>query len=91
MQFQQALRSLDIGPAVGALKDRLRRIAEDEYRRQRPRLGDLTPEQERAVQSLLLSAVNKIAHPVIHRMRRSYDTGEEEDLRAWRDIFKLEE
>ena len=91
MQFQQALRSLDIGPAVGALKDKLRRIAEEEYRRQRPRLGELTPEQERAVQSLLLSAVNKIAHPVIHRMRRSYDAGEDEDVQAWRDIFKLEE
>jgi glutamyl-tRNA reductase len=91
MQFQQALRNLDIGPAVGALKDKLRRIAEDEFRRQRPRLGDLTPEQERAVQALLLSAVNKIAHPVIHRMRRSYDTGEDDDLQAWRDIFGLED
>jgi glutamyl-tRNA reductase len=91
MQFQQALRNLDIGPAVGALRDKLRRIAEEEYRRQRPRLGELTPEQERAVHALLLSAVNKIAHPVIHRMRRSYDTGHDEDLQAWRDIFKLEE
>ncbi len=91
MQFQQALRNLDIGPAVGALRDKLRRIAEDEFRRHRPRLGDLTPEQERAVGALLLSAVNKIAHPVIHRMRRSYDTGEDDDLQAWRDIFKLEE
>ncbi|MCA1636473.1 MAG: glutamyl-tRNA reductase [Acidobacteria bacterium] len=91
MQFQQALRNLDIGPAVGALKDKLRGIAEDEFRRHRPRLGELTPEQERAIEALLLSAVNKISHPVIHRMRRSYDTGEDDEVKAWRDIFGLEE
>jgi glutamyl-tRNA reductase len=91
MQFQQALRDLDLGPTVGALKDRLRQIAREELERQRPRLGDLTPEQERAIEQLLMSAVNKISHPVIHRLRRSYDTGEDDHMQAWRDIFKLEE
>lgn len=91
MQFQQALRNLDIGPAVGALKDKLRRIALEEFGRQRARLGTLTPEQERAIEEMLMSAVNKISHPVIHRMRRSYDTGEDDNVQAWRDIFGLEE
>ena len=50
-----------------------------------------TPEQERAVEQLLMSAVNKISHPVIHRMRRSYDAGEEREVQAWRDVFGLEE
>ncbi|HYN86660.1 MAG TPA: glutamyl-tRNA reductase [Pyrinomonadaceae bacterium] len=91
MQFQQSLRILDIGPTVGALREKMRRTALEELRRQRPRLGDLTPEQERAVEQLLLSTVNKISHPVIHRLRRSYSTGEDDDLRAWRESFKLEE
>jgi glutamyl-tRNA reductase len=91
MQFQQTLRNLDIGPAVGALKDKLRRIAHDEFERQRARLGPLTPEQEKAIEEMLMSAVNKISHPVIHRMRRSYDTGEDDNVQAWRDIFGLEE
>ncbi|HEX3557856.1 MAG TPA: glutamyl-tRNA reductase [Pyrinomonadaceae bacterium] len=91
MQFQQALRNLDIGPAVGALRDRLRRIAHEEFERQRSRLGPLSPEQEQAIEAMLMSAVNKISHPVIHRMRRSYDTGEDGDMQAWRDIFGLEE
>jgi hypothetical protein len=38
-----------------------------------------------------MSAVNKISHPVIHRMRRSYDAGEENEVQAWRDIFGLED
>ncbi|HEX8119362.1 MAG TPA: glutamyl-tRNA reductase, partial [Pyrinomonadaceae bacterium] len=91
MQFQQALRALDIGPTVGALKEKLRRIAQEEFERQRNRLGPLTPEQEQAIEQMLMSAVNKISHPVIHRMRRSYDAGEETEVQAWRDIFGLEE
>jgi glutamyl-tRNA reductase len=90
-QFQQALRDLDIGPTVGALKDKLRRIAREEFERQRGRLGDLTPEQEQAIEAMLMSAVNKISHPVIHRMRRSYDTGEDDEVQAWREVFGLEE
>ncbi|HEX5706412.1 MAG TPA: glutamyl-tRNA reductase [Pyrinomonadaceae bacterium] len=91
MQFHQTLRNLDLGPTVGALREKLRQTALEEMRRQRARLGDLTPEQERAIEQLLLSTVNKISHPVIHRLRRSYSTGEDEDIRAWRESFKLEE
>lgn len=91
MQFQQALRNLDIGPTVGALKEKLRDIAREEFQRQRPRLGPLTPEQEQAIEAMLMSAVNKISHPVIQRMRRSYDAGEETEVQAWRDSFGLGE
>ncbi len=91
LQFDQALRNLDIGPTVGALRTRLQGIADEEYKRQRARLGALTPEQERAVEHLLKSTVNKISHPLIHRMRRSYDTGEADNIRAWRESFGIEE
>ncbi|MEJ7710604.1 MAG: glutamyl-tRNA reductase [Pyrinomonadaceae bacterium] len=91
MQFQQALRSLDFGPTVGALKQKLHEIAREEMKRQRQRLGILSPEQEKAVEALLLSTINKISHPLINRMRRSYETGREENLQAWRDTFGLDE
>ncbi|MDQ1522406.1 MAG: glutamyl-tRNA reductase [Pyrinomonadaceae bacterium] len=91
MQFQQALRSLDLGPTVAALRQKLEEIARSELKRHRTRLGELTPEQERAVEALLMSTVNKISHPIISRLRRSHDTGEEEDLKAWRNTFGLEE
>ncbi|HEV2915943.1 MAG TPA: glutamyl-tRNA reductase [Pyrinomonadaceae bacterium] len=90
MQFQQALRALDIGPTLGALRRKMQDIARDELKRQRHRLGPLSAEQESAIEALLLSTVNKISHPVIHRMRRSYDTGEDENVRAWRVAFGLE-
>jgi glutamyl-tRNA reductase len=91
MQFQQALRSLDLGPTVAALRQKLEEIARAELKRQRGRLGELTPEQERAVEALLLSTVNKISHPIINRLRRSHDTGEEENVKAWRNTFGIEE
>ena len=80
---------LDIGPTVGALKEKLRGIAREEFQRQRGRLGELTPEQEQAIEAMLMSAVNKISHPVINRMRRSYDSGEDTEVQAWRDSFGL--
>jgi glutamyl-tRNA reductase len=91
MQFQQALRALDIGPTIGALRQKMQDMAREELERHRNRLGPLTPEQEKAVEALLISTVNKISHPVMHRLKRSYDTGSEENIQAWREIFGLEE
>ena len=91
MQFQQALRALDIGPTIGALRQKLQDIARQELTNQRNRLGPLTPEQERAVEALLVSTVNKISHPLLSHMRRSYDGSDAETIQAWRDIFGLED
>ena len=91
MQFQQTLRVLDIGPTIGALKSKLQDIARAELTRQRNRLGPLTAEQETAVEALLVSTVNKISHPLLSHMRRSYDSSDAEAIQAWRDIFGLEE
>jgi glutamyl-tRNA reductase len=91
MQFQQALRVLDIGPTIGALRQKLHDIARLELSRQRHRLGPLTKEQETAIEALLMSTVNKISHPVLSHMRRSYGASDADTIQAWRDIFGLEE
>jgi glutamyl-tRNA reductase len=91
MQFQQALRALDIGPTLGALRQKLQDIARDELARQRSRLGELTPEQEKAIEALLTATVNKLSHPLLSHLRRSYETTAEETLSEWRDAFGLDE
>lgn len=91
MQFQQTLRVLDIGPTIGALRNKLQDIAKLELNRQRTRLGPLTAEQESAIEALLVATVNKISHPLLSHMRRSYDSSDAETIQAWRDIFGLEE
>lgn len=91
MQFQQTLRVLDIGPTIGALRNKLQDIARLELTRQRNRLGPLTAEQETAIEALLVSTVNKISHPLLSHMRRSFDASDADTIQAWRDIFGLEE
>ena len=91
MQFQQTLRVMDIGPTIGALRNKLHDIAKLELTRQRTRLGPLSAEQEAAIEALLVSTVNKISHPLLSHMRRSFDASDADAIQAWRDIFGLEE
>jgi glutamyl-tRNA reductase len=91
MQFQQALRALESGPAIGALKQMFQDIARRELKRQRNRLGPLTPEQESGIEGLLLSTVSKLSHPMLSQMRHSSDASDAEIIEAWRDIFELED
>lgn len=91
MQFQQSLRVLDAGPTIGALRQTLHDIARQELARHRNRMGQLTDDQERAIDALLWSTVNKISHPVLNQMKHSFDGTEAEAISAWRDIFGLED
>lgn len=91
MQFQQTLRLMDIGPSIGALRENLQNVARSEMARQRKRLGPLTKEQEAAIESLLISTVNKISHPILNQMRRFYETSEADAGEATPDMFGLEE
>src|SRR3989454_3362873 len=94
MQFQQALRALDIGPTLGALRHKLQDIARSELDRQRSRLGHLSGEQEKAIEALLMATVNKISHPLLNQVRRSYSAGksgsDNDSIQAWREMFGLE-
>ncbi|MEO6391657.1 MAG: glutamyl-tRNA reductase, partial [Pyrinomonadaceae bacterium] len=91
MQFQQALRSLDIGPALGGVRKRMQDIAREEMARQRNRLGPLSPEQELAVEQILLSTVNKISHPLMQSLRTAHETGDVADVAAWCEQFNRAE
>lgn len=61
----------ELDSGFGAVRRSFQDVACQEFARQRKRLGQLTLEQERAVEALLLSTVEEIAHPVIEQMRRS--------------------
>jgi glutamyl-tRNA reductase len=70
--FIKQLRSLDIGPSVAEVKQLLSQMAASEFKRNRKRLGGLSPEQENAILDVLLPAlVNKLSHPVILHLRNA--------------------
>jgi glutamyl-tRNA reductase len=74
--FVQQLRALDIGPAVVEVKELLSQIATSEFKRNRKRLGDLSPEQETAIEDVLIPAlVNKLSHPMIVHLRNAASEG----------------
>ena len=91
MQFQQSLRLMDVGPSIGKLREKFQDVARAELARQRKRLGPLTKEQEAAVESLLMSTVNKISHPILNQMRRLYGNNDSDATPAPTDLFDLEE
>jgi glutamyl-tRNA reductase len=69
--FEARLRALDVVPTIIALQEQLEVIRRDEIERARMRLGDLTPEQEQALESLTRGIVNKIVHPPISVLKAS--------------------
>jgi glutamyl-tRNA reductase len=87
MRFAQSLRELDLGQEISEMKRNLEKIAQAELARQRRRLGELSPEQESAIEALLISTVNKISHPVIQQMRRSFESGESDLASIWLNAF----
>jgi glutamyl-tRNA reductase len=91
MQFQQSLRLMDVGPTIGAMREKFQEVARAEMVRQRKRLGVLTQEQEAAIEALLVSTVNKISHPILNQMRRFYETSELETANSDDDSFELDE
>ena len=91
MQFQQSLRLMDAGPTIGALREKLQDVARTELQRQRKRLGPLTPDQEAAVEQLLMATVNKISHPVLNQMRRFYETSDTETMQELAESFDNED
>ncbi len=69
--FEARLRALDVVPTIIALQEQLEVIRRDEIERARTRLGDLSPEQEQALQSLTRGIINKIVHPPISVLKAS--------------------
>ncbi|HLG16136.1 MAG TPA: glutamyl-tRNA reductase [Blastocatellia bacterium] len=76
-QFIRHLRSLDIGPDIVEVKQLLSTMAMSEFNRNRKRIGVLTPEQEAAIQNVLIPAlVNKLSHPVIVHLKTAARNGD---------------
>ena len=63
------LKTHDIAPTIVSLQAELERLRRAEIDRVRGRLGDLTPQQQEAVEALTRGIVNKIAHTPITQLK----------------------
>ncbi len=87
-QFAKHLRALDMGPRVQEVKELLSQMALAELKRNRKRLGELSLEQEQALQTILIPAlVNKLSHPLILHLRSVARDGDADEV--LHDIRKM--
>ncbi len=83
-------QSLDLGPTIAALRERLHGIGKSEIERFRRRLGALTPEQQQVVEELTRSVIQKVLHHPIRHLKGCASNGQGSDVAGlYRRIFDV--
>jgi glutamyl-tRNA reductase len=70
-QMIARLKTREVAPVIVGLQEQLERVRQAELARMRSRLGQLTPQQEEALEALTKAIINKIAHGPISELRRT--------------------
>lgn len=70
-RLESWLRTRQVVPLIVNLQTHLEEVRASEFERLRRKLGNLTPEQEEAVELLTKSIINKVAHGPIAELRNS--------------------
>ena len=68
-KFEARISTLDVVPTIVSLQDHLETIRQAEIDRVRGRHGELTPEQEIAVEALTRGIINKVMHTPITTLK----------------------
>jgi glutamyl-tRNA reductase len=68
-KFEARISTLDVVPTIVSLQDHLETIRQAEIDRVRGRMGQLTPEQEIAVEALTRGIINKVMHTPITTLK----------------------
>jgi glutamyl-tRNA reductase len=90
-RFQARLHTLHVVPTIVSLQDHFETIRQAELDRVRGRLGQLSPEQEMAVEALSHGIVNKILHTPITRLKTAAAGPEITTLiEAFKKLFNLQ-
>ena len=64
------LKAREIAPTIVSLQEQLEQLRTSEIQRMRGKLGNLSPQQEEALEALTRGIINKIAHGPISELRR---------------------
>jgi len=68
-KFEARVHTLDVVPTIVSLQDHLETIRQAEIDRVRGRMGQLTPEQEIAIEALTRGIINKVMHTPITTLK----------------------
>ncbi len=90
--FHAWVRTLDLSPVIVDVRQRLDSLRAGEMERFRSRLSGLTPEQQRAVEEMTGSLLNKILHHPIRALKGSVHHQNAPDrVHFFREIFGIHE
>jgi len=86
--FHAWVRTLDLSPVIVDVRQRLDNLRAGEMERYRSRLSGLTPEQQKAVEEMTGSLLNKILHHPIRALKGSvHHHDSTEKVRFFREVF----
>jgi glutamyl-tRNA reductase len=85
------LKAREVAPTIVSLQEQLEQIRLGEMARLRGKFGDLTPQQEEALEALTRGIINKVAHGPISELRRGAGHPEGHHVvDAIRKVFRLD-
>jgi glutamyl-tRNA reductase len=87
--FLEWRRSLEVVPLLVELRKRADEIRRAELEKARRRLGDLTPEQESAIEAATSAIVNKLLHAPTVQLKQMAGHGQPEHVGFIRKLFGL--
>lgn len=89
-RFRDRLKTLSVVPTIVSLQEHMENIRQAEIERARGRLGQLSPEQEQAVDAITRGIINKVLHTPITTLKTAAKDPEATTLIAViRRIFDL--
>jgi len=89
-QYQLEASAREVVPLIAALRARAEEVSSKELQRHTTRLGDLSPQQREAVESLVHGVVNKMLHEPTVRLKAAAGHARGDRLaEALRDLFDL--
>ena len=90
-RMMQRLKTREVAPTIVSLQEQLESVRAHEIDRMRSRLGQMTPQQEEAIEAITRGIINKIAHGPITELRRSASNPDGAHLSDLiRRLFRLE-
>jgi glutamyl-tRNA reductase len=91
-RMMMRLKTREVTPVIVSLQEQLEQVRAGEVERLRAKLGNLTPQQEEAIEAITRGIVNKIAHTPITELRRKANDPEGIALMSTiRKLFRLGE
>lgn len=91
-RFLEWEKASEIGPTVATVVQQADAVRVAELQRMRPRLGELSPEQEEALDQLTRKIVAKLLHPPLHKAKELSSSKQGHTyLAALRELFELDD